>query len=267
MPNDNQDPNAQPNPAPDPNLQHSTDPNAQPDPNATDPSKGQTPWYTARISEVSNQRNQERSRAEAAEASNAALLTELTNLRKGGSQPASQLPVSSPTPAPTSTPQAASSGPSQAEINAMATAEARKMVAQQQFDESCNKMYDQGVKEFPDFQQKLNTYSMLGGMPPAFMEAVASLPDGHKVLHSLANNPDEARRVMSLPPMRMAIEVAQAAGRLKVAALPTPSNAPAPITPVHGSAKGSVDFYNKETPTEDWIAARNADLRARGKRV
>ncbi|MCA8326172.1 hypothetical protein [Burkholderia cepacia] len=113
-------------------------------------------------------------------------------------------------------------------------AEAARLVAQEKFDAACNKVFDAGKTEFPDWDTSLRTFQMLGGASQDFLEAVTSMDAGHKVLHHLGQNPEEAERLLSLPPLRMALELARletTVGQVK----PKPvSNAPAPINPVGG---------------------------------
>lgn len=113
-------------------------------------------------------------------------------------------------------------------------AEAKKLLQQEKFDDACNKVFDAGKTEFPDWDSSLRTFQMLGGASPDFLEAITAMDAGHKVLHHLGQNPETAERVLSLPPLRMALELARletSAGQAK----PKPvSNAPAPINPIGG---------------------------------
>lgn len=113
-------------------------------------------------------------------------------------------------------------------------AEAKLMLQQEKFDDACNKVFDAGKTEFPDWDSSLRTFQMLGGASPDFLEAVTAMDAGHKVLHHLGQNPEVAERLLSLPPLRMAYELARletTVGHTK----PKPvSNAPAPINPIGG---------------------------------
>jgi len=117
--------------------------------------------------------------------------------------------------------------------------EAKRLIEQERFDEACNKVFDAGKGEFGgDWDSSLRTFQMLGGASPDFLQAITSMDHGHKVLHALGQDPETAERVLSLPPLRMALELARLEAKVGASA-PTPkpvSKAPAPITPVGGKS-------------------------------
>lgn len=115
-------------------------------------------------------------------------------------------------------------------------AEATRIVAQEKFDTACNKVFDAGKTEFPDWDSSLRTFQMLGGASQDFLEAVTSMDAGHKVLHHLGQNPEEAERLLSLPPLRMALELARLEATVGQAKPAPVSKAPAPISPVGGKS-------------------------------
>jgi hypothetical protein len=89
-----------------------------------------------------------------------------------------------------------------------------------------------------------------GNRPDALM-ALTSMPDAHKVYRELASNLDNAGRILNLPPMQMAMELARMAAAAPPAApngsaqgapqpvqsLPPVTQAPAPIRPVGGTTR------------------------------
>ncbi|CAD6548670.1 hypothetical protein LMG28727_04873 [Paraburkholderia kirstenboschensis] len=114
-------------------------------------------------------------------------------------------------------------------------AEARRLIQQEKFDEACNKVFDAGKTEFAsDWDSSLRTFQMLGGASPEFLEAVTAMDAGHKVLHHLGQNPEVAERLLSLPPLRMALELARLESTVGQAKPKPVSNAPAPINPIGG---------------------------------
>jgi hypothetical protein len=117
-------------------------------------------------------------------------------------------------------------------------AEAKRLIQQEKFDEACNSVFDAGKKEFSaDWDSSLRTFKMLGGAPAEFLEAVTAMDNGHKVLHALGQDPEAAERVLSLPPLRMALELARLEAKVAQATPPKQvSKAPAPITPVGGKS-------------------------------
>ncbi|RQZ17241.1 hypothetical protein DIE15_12265 [Burkholderia sp. Bp9031] len=115
-------------------------------------------------------------------------------------------------------------------------AEATRLIAQEKFDTACNRVFDAGKTEFPDWDTSLRTFQMLGGASQDFLEAVTSMDSGHKVLHHLGQNPEEAERLLSLPPLRMALELARLETTVGQAKPAPVSKAPAPISPVGGKS-------------------------------
>lgn len=113
-------------------------------------------------------------------------------------------------------------------------AEAKRLIQEEKFNEACNKVFDAGKTEFPDWDSSLRTFQMLGGASPEFLEAVTAMDAGHKVLHHLGQNPETAERLLSLPPLRMALELARLESTVGQAKPKPVSNAPAPITPIGG---------------------------------
>ncbi|MBU9403765.1 hypothetical protein KTE13_28880 [Burkholderia multivorans] len=133
-------------------------------------------------------------------------------------------------------------------------AEAARLVAQEKFDAACNKVFDAGKTEFPDWDASLRTFQMLGGASPEFLEAVTSMDAGHKVLHHLGQNPEEAERLLSLPPLRMALELARLETTVAQAKPAPVSKAPAPISPVGG--KSAPVEPEEFATTADYVAWR-----------
>jgi hypothetical protein len=113
-------------------------------------------------------------------------------------------------------------------------AEAKRLIQQEKFDDACNKVFDAGKSEFQDWDSSLRTFQMLGGASPDFLEAITAMDAGHKVLHHLGQNPEVAERVLSLPPLRMALELARLESTVGQAKPKPVSNAPAPINPIGG---------------------------------
>jgi len=197
---------------------------------AADPEKQETPaWVQRRIDQLTREKHEERRKREALEAQIA--------------QPAETIPEKPLT---------------QEQIEARASQIAQTQLKQAKFDEACNTAYTKGKTEFKDFDDTLRTFGMLGGLTPEFLEVATDLPDGHKVLYALGKNPDEASRVMSLPPLKMAAELARMADKLGKPAPTSVSSAPAPITPVDGSSR--VEKDPEKMSTEEWMRWRNETL-------
>lgn len=134
-------------------------------------------------------------------------------------------------------------------------AAAKQLLQQERFDEACNKTFDAGKKDFPDWESSLRTFGMLGGAPQEFLEAVTAMDSGHKVIHHLGQNPEAAERLLSLPPLRMAMELTRLESSLSKAPPPV-SKAPPPISPVGGRAAPAEpsDFATAEEQIAYWKA-------------
>lgn len=134
-------------------------------------------------------------------------------------------------------------------------AEAKRLLEQERFDNACNKTFEAGKKEFPDFEKSLRTFGMLGGAPQEFLEAITAMDAGHKVIHHLGTNPEEAERLLSLPPLRMAMELTRIEASLSKA--PPVSKAPPPISPVSGRAAPAEP--SEFASTADYVAWKKAN--------
>ena len=134
-------------------------------------------------------------------------------------------------------------------------AEAKRLVQEERFNEACNKTFEAGKKDFPDWDASLRTFGMLGGASQEFLEAITAMDAGHKVLHHLGQNPEAAERLLSLPPIRMAMELSRLEASLSKAAPPV-SKAPPPISPVGGRAAPAepTEFGS----TEEYVAWRKS---------
>lgn len=124
------------------------------------------------------------------------------------------------------------------------------------FNAGCNATYAKGKSEIPDFDSAVQGYSLLGGAPRPFLEAVTELPNGPQVYYALSKDLDEAQRVLSLPPVRMAVELTRISQKL--AAKPAVSSAPAPIKPIGGS--GASDAEPEDMA--EWIKWRERQVKA-----
>jgi hypothetical protein len=117
---------------------------------------------------------------------------------------------------------------------------ARRLLAEQTFNESCNKVYARGKAEFSDFDATLANLQMVG-LSRDFLQFTAASDAGEKLLHHLGNDLDEAARISSLPPVLMARELTKLELRLSQPKVKPVSKAPPPITPIAGTSGGSKD--------------------------
>lgn len=136
---------------------------------------------------------------------------------------------------------------------------------QREFQRKVSEWDAAGRKEFPDFVDRCNAVANMGASErPEFMRIVAETVDGHKIVAHLADNPEEAVRILSLPAHRMALEI----GRLSaVPPKPKPvSAAPEPIKPLGSPAGGKANSLSDDASTSDWMKARQAQIEAKSPR-
>jgi len=141
---------------------------------------------------------------------------------------------------------------------------AEQIATQREYQRQINGIVAAGDKEYGrEFTDSCNTLADLGANDkPEFMQIVTDTENGHKLLQHLGQNPEEADRVLRLPPLKMAQEIARIADRISKPA-PTPvSAAPAPIKPIDGNARV---VKSPEDMTDDewfeWRAKAKAEKR------
>jgi len=149
---------------------------------------------------------------------------------------------------------------------------AEQLYRQRLYQERVNSTLSAGNKDYPDFTERCNVVASLGaGDNPTFMEIVTDpmiVPDGHKVIASLADDPNEAARILALPPVAMSAELARYAARVDTPAkpngkaAPAVSKAPPPIKPLTGSAKAS-DEPSSDDSDDEWFRKRAAQRQQR----
>lgn len=172
------------------------------------------PWFQKRIGELTRAKYEGIREAEQARAEAQELREQLARVQSGEQAQPSGLP------------------------EAAIKAEARRLLAETTFNESCNKVYATGKAEFPDFDAAVANLQMVG-VNRDFLEFTAASDAGAKLIHHLGKDLDEAARISALPPVLMARELTKLEIKLgQVQAKPV-SKAPAPITPIAGTSGGS----------------------------
>jgi len=184
------------------------------------------PWFQERIDQLTREKHDERRRAEAAEA--------IADRLSKGEAPKQDTPQ---------------------DVDRLVEQKAAELTQQREFNAKCDTIYSSGSKDFgAEWDSTLANFGMLGGLNQPFLEAVTQLPDAHKVLHQLGSDMDAAARIMSLPPIPMAVELARLSARpVKTAPV---TKAPPPIAPLDGAGSpggGEPDPSN----TAAWIKWRD----------
>lgn len=210
--------------------------------------KAKPAWWERRLGKTTAERN-------ALAAENARLISENATLKAK--------PAETTEAAETVTTTRPDLAPGTAAFNAAVQMEAGRLAAERTFNDTCNRVFDDGTKKFPDFEQSVQQLKLVGAEEnPAFYEAAVSLNQAPTVLHHLGKNPDEAARILAMPPMRMAQELARLEGKLLSNAPRTVSKAPKPITPIDGGTLRSGDTEpSDEDDMKTWLAKRDATAR------
>jgi len=121
------------------------------------------------------------------------------------------------------------------------------------FNDACNRVYQEGKKEFQDFDASLAAFQQLGGLPQEFLHAVVDQPDSHKLLYTLSKDLNEAYRILSLPAFQQGRELERLSAKAAKPSKPV-SSAPAPISPVDGPARSDVD--PSKLSMDEWVKWR-----------
>lgn len=197
-----------------------------------------TAWYTRVIAREAAEKRDAKREAESYKSQNAALLQELAKKNPDGST------VSL----------------TQSQIDDRA----REISAERDFVKECNRIADVGNEEFDDFDKTVGNLQQIGGDKYRELLKIAAddLPEAHKILHHLGNNPEEAERLFSLPPTKMAREVAKLELRLKDAPK-TISKATDPIVPLKPKSSKAFDPNDPDADRNEWSKWREKTRRRR----
>jgi hypothetical protein len=189
-----------------------------------------TPWFVERIARQREQLAQERQQREE-------LAARLAAFEANQQQQDPNAPVRPPTAE---------------QLQQMVRVEAARIAEQTAMQEKLRSFDSAGRKEFGDkeFIERCNTLASLGASEnPAFMQVVTELEDGPRVVAHLADDPEKAMQVLSLPPLRMAAALARLSGQ---APKPPPvSKAPPPVRPVNGASRSEGD--PDKMSTDQWM--------------
>lgn len=137
--------------------------------------------------------------------------------------------------------------PSPADLDRQVEERAAALVQQREQSAKTEAWVAAGNAEYPDFTLRCNELADMGGNTPAFVTAIGKLPGGHKVIAELAADPAEAVRILQLPPIEMAVELAGISHRIATAPPPPPkatTNAPPPIKPITAVSRAEVNPDN-----------------------
>jgi hypothetical protein len=228
------------------------------------------PWFQKRFDELTKQR--EEARREAAE--HRAMLAQVINQRQVPAVPQETPPASEfrPTTAPPTREQFEFDEDKYLAARVEWTIEQREAKAahdrraneQQGSQQEFIRHYEgqraatvaAGREKYPDFE------SVVYALPrevlnPEMALAIFETGTPADVAYHLGKNPDEARRISALPPLKKAIELGKLEGRL-AAITPKTTQAPPVVKPVGGSEPARTDSAKiAKVDPEKWIKLRN----------
>lgn len=207
------------------------------------------PWAARRIAGLNQERDQARQQAQEALRQNEMLLTQLAALQKG-----EKIEVTVPKVDPVNL--------TQVQIQEAAA----KLVAQQKYAETIDSVIKAGNKEFPDFDQATRTLS--DALGDVFIQAASTLvemPDAHKIIQYLGNDPEEGQRIFSLSPVKQILELGKLSEKIQEPKVRSMTKVPDPITPVTGRAKVAPSLSTAKT-MDEFVAIRQKEIAASGKK-
>jgi hypothetical protein len=201
-------------------------------------------WATARINEETNRRRTAEDRLRELEAQMA-------------QRPATQESEERQNPTQTQQPQ---------NTDTDLDRRASQLLDQREYDRRVNEWASAGHKEYAgDFDDRCNFLAGMGAGVD-FMKIVTDpeiVTNGHRLVAELADEPEEAQRILRLPPAKMAVALAKFSDKLANPPAPAPkpiSKVPAPVNPVGGSAQAATTLDDPDMPMDKFADKFLADL-------
>lgn len=203
-----------------------------------DGSEKKTPWFQKRINDVTREKHEAKRLADEAQ-QQAAYYRDMAERLQNGET------IERPN----------------VDVETLVQQKAAQMMAERQFNDSCNKVYEQGKAEFPNFDQAVSNLQLVGASRD-FLALIADSEAGAKLINHLGTDLDEAARLTSLPPLQMARELTKLEFKLSQPKTKPVSKAPAPITPVGGNASDS--GLSDDLPIDEWVRRERERMKKRG---
>lgn len=113
-------------------------------------------------------------------------------------------------------------------------------------------------EKYDDWQEVVGDIQPTAPFVAAFMEA----ENGEDIAHYLGKHPKEAQRIAELPPLSQVREIGKLEAKLSVkpAEPKAPSKAPAPITPLAGTAAANTNEPSETDSYADWFKKRQKQV-------
>ncbi|WP_205548625.1 hypothetical protein [Pseudomonas carnis] len=210
---------------------------------STESQEGKDPnaWALKRISELTRQRHEAERKAEASTGEAARYRMLVEQLRAGGE------------PENTDVSQ-------QPNIDELVEKRAAQVAQHQAIAERGQSVSKVGAEQYPDFQSAVITLDALG-ISQDSVESILGMDDAHKVIYALGKNPDEAARILALPPVQQGRELERLSLKAAQPAPKAVSKAPAPITPLDSSA--TVETDPSKMSMAEWAKWREKNSKSR----
>lgn len=121
---------------------------------------------------------------------------------------------------------------------------------------------EKALDKYDDFAEKVGSLDPANPIAASIMEA----ENGEEIAYHLATHPKEARRIAELPMRSQIREIGKLEAKLaqKPVEPKAPSKAPAPITPLTGTAPTVTNEPTETDDIRDWIRKRNKQVHGRG---
>ncbi len=188
-----------------------------------------TPWFQKRINEVTREKYEARQAAEQAQRERDFLRQQLERVQNGEQVEQQQLP----------------------DVETLAQQKAAQMLAEQRFNDACNKTYEQGKSEFQNFDDSVRNLQMVG-VSREFLTLVSESDVGAKLIDHLGGNLEKADEIAKMPPLQMARALTKLEFELSQPKPKPVSKAPAPISPIGAGAASDSDVRD-DLPIEEWM--------------
>jgi hypothetical protein len=151
-------------------------------------------------------------------------------------------------------------------IASLVEEQAALLAEQKAFNTKCNSIFEAGVAKYADFADNIKTLNDLGlSANKDMFDTIVDSDNASDILQHLAENLEEAERLMALTPLKLVRELTKL--ELTLSDKPVTKNVkpvskvPEPIKPLSG--KGGAVAISAEKDALAWIAQRNRDLRNR----
>lgn len=133
--------------------------------------------------------------------------------------------------------------------------------AQRKLESDWEEKVAKGEEKYDDWEEKVGTLKPTAPFIAALMEA----DNGEDIAHYLGSHPKEAQRIAGLQPLSQVREIGKLEAKLssKTVEPKVPSKAPAPITPLTGTAPSTSNEPSEQDDTDAWIKKRQRQVHGR----